>query len=265
MYVQYGAISGFGRNREDINNSILILFKTFLPAVIMKLQQVFSIMSTTTTLLLFVSLLRLWSFPRRVSGFVPVVRPCAGKHPLAFDVRHDVRPTSRRVALLVVGSSMEGKDETLETAATTTTTNSSSSAPMELFASEEEKNEAVGNLVADDEWMGLTMELSELVRLAVVEDLKKNARDFLGKDDYKIGDISKEIDTRVKDGGTCQKRSNTRRRVGWIETHELVLPTRHIHTHMPVVIFCAQSHRCVERRTTNWVILYWPWTKWPKI
>lgn len=70
------------------------------------------------------------------------------------------------------------------------------------------------------------MELTELVRVAVVQDMKKNARDFLGKDEYKVsylfientetskpqslshtffrrcsiklGDISKEIDDRVK-------------------------------------------------------------------
>ena len=34
---------------------------------------------------------------------------------------------------------------------------------------------------------------------AVVEDVKKNAREFLGKDDYSLGDITKEIDSRVKD------------------------------------------------------------------
>jgi hypothetical protein len=32
------------------------------------------------------------------------------------------------------------------------------------FDTEEEKREAVGNLVADDEWDGLTMELADLVR-----------------------------------------------------------------------------------------------------
>jgi hypothetical protein len=69
-----------------------------------------------------------------------------------------------------------------------------------VFASEEEKKEAVGNLVADDEWAGVTMELSELVRKAVVEDIKTKAREFLGKEDYNVGDISKEIDKRVKDG-----------------------------------------------------------------
>jgi len=61
-----------------------------------------------------------------------------------------------------------------------------------------EQTESVSNLCADDEWMGLSMELSELVRVAVVEDLKKNTKDFIGKDDYKVGDIAKEIDDRVK-------------------------------------------------------------------
>lgn len=63
----------------------------------------------------------------------------------------------------------------------------------------EQKKVVVGNLVAEDEWNGLTMELAELVRLSIVEDLKKNSREFLGKDDYKLGDFSKEIDSRVKD------------------------------------------------------------------
>ena len=62
----------------------------------------------------------------------------------------------------------------------------------------EEEVEQVGNLVADDEWMGLSMELSELVRVAVIEEVKKNTADFIGKDDYKVGDITKEIDSRVK-------------------------------------------------------------------
>ncbi len=42
------------------------------------------------------------------------------------------------------------------------------------------------------------MELAEIIRTAVVEDLKKNSRDFLGKDEYLLGDFSKEIDSRVK-------------------------------------------------------------------
>lgn len=28
--------------------------------------------------------------------------------------------------------------------------------------------------------------------------MKKNCREFLGKEDYKLGDITKEVDTRVK-------------------------------------------------------------------
>jgi hypothetical protein len=74
----------------------------------------------------------------------------------------------------------------------------SSEAEVIEFASEEAKKEAVGNLVEEDEWTGLTMELTEVIRLSVLEDLKKNTRDFLGKDEYKIGDVSKEIDVRVK-------------------------------------------------------------------
>lgn len=57
----------------------------------------------------------------------------------------------------------------------------------------------VGNLVADEEWEGLSMELAEAVRTAVVEDLKKNSRNFLGKEDYAVGDFSKEVDRRVKE------------------------------------------------------------------
>ena len=52
--------------------------------------------------------------------------------------------------------------------------------------------------MTDDEWMGLGMELSEIVRCAVLEDVKRNTADFIGKEDYKVGDVSKEIDTRVK-------------------------------------------------------------------
>mmetsp|Transcript_10752 Transcript_10752/g.23844 ORF Transcript_10752/g.23844 Transcript_10752/m.23844 type:complete len:252 (-) Transcript_10752:290-1045(-) len=56
----------------------------------------------------------------------------------------------------------------------------------------------LGNLVADEEFAGLSMELADVVRTAVVEDLKKNSRDFLGKEEYLVGDFSKEIDSRVK-------------------------------------------------------------------
>jgi len=39
-----------------------------------------------------------------------------------------------------------------------------------------EEEEKVGNLVANEEWAGLSMELAEVVTTAVVEDLKKNSR-----------------------------------------------------------------------------------------
>ena len=58
--------------------------------------------------------------------------------------------------------------------------------------------EEVGNLVADDEWLGLGMELAIVFRSAVRESVKKNLRDFTGNDEYKIGDVSKEVDARVK-------------------------------------------------------------------
>ena len=32
--------------------------------------------------------------------------------------------------------------------------------------------------------------------------MKKGVRDFTGKDDYKVGDLSKEVDARVKDERT---------------------------------------------------------------
>jgi hypothetical protein len=63
---------------------------------------------------------------------------------------------------------------------------------------EAEEQRRIGNLVADEEWNGLSMELAEIIRTAVVEDMKKNSRDFLGKDEYLLGDFSKEIDNRVK-------------------------------------------------------------------
>ena len=50
----------------------------------------------------------------------------------------------------------------------------------------EEQKEKIGNLVADDEWMGLGMEISELVRTAIIEDVKAKTSDFIGKDEYKV-------------------------------------------------------------------------------
>jgi hypothetical protein len=67
---------------------------------------------------------------------------------------------------------------------------------IELVSDEEKQK--IGNLVADAEWAGLSMEIADVVRTAVIEDLKKNSREFLNKDDYSVGDFSKEIDKRVK-------------------------------------------------------------------
>jgi len=86
----------------------------------------------------------------------------------------------------------------LRTSIVVSSTSSDDNSDGKEQKTEEEKAVAVGNLVENDEWEGLTMELSELIRTAVIEDVKKNTRDFLGKDDYKLGDFSKELDSRVK-------------------------------------------------------------------
>jgi len=56
----------------------------------------------------------------------------------------------------------------------------------------------VGNLVEDDQWLGLGMELAIVLRSAVRESVKGTMKDFIGKDSYELGDLSKEADTRVK-------------------------------------------------------------------
>lgn len=94
--------------------------------------------------------------------------------------------TSRRTFAVSASANEEGGDDDTETG--------------EKEQEPEPTDEAkVGNLVENDEWEGLTMELSEVIRMAVTEDIKKNTKDFLGgKDEYKVGDITKEIDKRVK-------------------------------------------------------------------
>jgi hypothetical protein len=70
-------------------------------------------------------------------------------------------------------------------------TTATTTARQEEGKEEEKDDEAseVGNLVVNDEWEGLTMELSEVIRTAIMEDLKANAREFLGKDNYELGDL----------------------------------------------------------------------------
>lgn len=106
-----------------------------------------------------------------------------GTHAYAPAAVHSVRVSSH-----VVGTKVAPLHSSVDE-------NNNEEAAVEFSA---EEKEAVGNLVADEEWAGLSMELADVVRTAVVEDLKKNSRDFLGKDDYAVGDFSKEIDRRVK-------------------------------------------------------------------
>ena len=61
------------------------------------------------------------------------------------------------------------------------------------------EQQEVGNLVADDEWLGLTMEMAIVVRSAVRESAKASIREFTGKDHYEVGDLSKAADARIKD------------------------------------------------------------------
>mmetsp|Transcript_38062 Transcript_38062/g.69581 ORF Transcript_38062/g.69581 Transcript_38062/m.69581 type:complete len:182 (+) Transcript_38062:69-614(+) len=65
-------------------------------------------------------------------------------------------------------------------------------------ASAEEKADFIASLAEDDEWNGLTMELTGLIGKAVEEDMKRVTRGFIGKEEYKMGDISKEVDKRIK-------------------------------------------------------------------
>ena len=57
--------------------------------------------------------------------------------------------------------------------------------------------EKIGNLVEDDVWLGLAT-LAIVFWSAVRETIKANVADFIGKDDYKLGDVSKEADARIK-------------------------------------------------------------------
>lgn len=110
---------------------------------------------------------------------------------LGFAPSHNhniISPTAyyTRAASFLHSSSPSASDDTDDT---------NSASADELSVEEQQK---IGNLVADEEWAGLSMELADVVRTAVIEDLKKNSRDFLGKEDYLVGDFSKEIDKRVK-------------------------------------------------------------------
>jgi hypothetical protein len=100
---------------------------------------------------------------------------------------------SRVSSRVVLSSSESGKGESDAIDVSSSTLSSSETGKGESDAIDvssstlsEEETEKIGNLVADDEWMGLTMELSELVRVAVIQDVKTKTSEFIGKDEYKV-------------------------------------------------------------------------------
>ena len=68
----------------------------------------------------------------------------------------------------------------------------------ETMAMTKAEDEKIGSLVEDDEWLGLATELAIVFQSAVRESINANVADFIGKDDYKLGDVSKEADARIK-------------------------------------------------------------------
>lgn len=129
----------------------------------------------SATRLLLVALLKSTDFSAAFTIIPPSSRSVSNHHGFIIAPEWHLQKANR-----VVVHSSEGEGEVAEP------------------TTEEEKTEAVGNLVENDEWEGLSMELSEVIKMAVVEDIKKNTRDFLGKEEYQVGDITKEIDNRVK-------------------------------------------------------------------
>lgn len=118
------------------------------------------------------------------------VSPFLSSSPASSSISHSTTcPTRRDVSSLHRSSSSPSDNSDSNVYA------SDDNGEIELTAEEKQQ---LGNLVADAEWAGLSMEIADVVRTAVIEDLKKNSRDFLNKDDYSVGDFSKEIDKRVK-------------------------------------------------------------------
>ena len=68
----------------------------------------------------------------------------------------------------------------------------------ETMAMTKAEDEKIGNLVEDDEWLELATELAIVFQSAVRESINANVADFIGKEDYKLGDVSKEADARIK-------------------------------------------------------------------
>ena len=133
---------------------------------------------------------------------IPILAACAAVDGFAPSYHGSIRPALPRSATAsqqrvpsLLRSSTEPTD--VEADATAATTPAAAS-EIPTAEEEEEEKKRLGNLVADEEWNGLSLELADIIRMAVVEDLKKNSREFLGKEEYLLGDFSKELDKRVK-------------------------------------------------------------------
>mmetsp|Transcript_42804 Transcript_42804/g.126802 ORF Transcript_42804/g.126802 Transcript_42804/m.126802 type:complete len:345 (-) Transcript_42804:130-1164(-) len=70
-------------------------------------------------------------------------------------------------------------------------------APKDTALTEAQIQE-VGNLAEDDEWLGFGMEMAIVMRSAIRESIKGSVKDFIGKEEYELGDLSIEADKRVK-------------------------------------------------------------------
>ncbi|KAL3758785.1 hypothetical protein ACHAWU_006427, partial [Discostella pseudostelligera] len=132
----------------------------------------------------------------KLTILVFLVAACAAVEVLGFAPSHNIHIISPSTYYTRAASFLHSNSPTPSASDDTDDdTTNSASADEQLTVEEQQK---IGNLVADAEWAGLSMELADVVRTAVIEDLKKNSRDFLGKEDYLVGDFSKEIDKRVK-------------------------------------------------------------------
>ncbi len=127
---------------------------------------------------------------------LPILSACAAVDGFAPSYHGSIRPALPRSATASqqrVPSLLRSSTEPPDVEADAT-----AASEMPTAEEEEEEEKRLGNLVADEEWNGLSLELADIIRMAVVEDLKKNSREFLGKEEYLMGDFSKELDKRVK-------------------------------------------------------------------
>jgi hypothetical protein len=85
----------------------------------------------------------------------------------------------------------------------------------ETTAMTKAEDEKIGNLVENDEWLGLATELAIVFQSAVRESINENVADFIGKDDYKLGDVSKEADARIK-GMVANLRGKDENELGYL-------------------------------------------------